>query len=121
MVKKKRKRMLRNQSGEPMESAGSPNTWLLFRRLHRQAEKRGVLLKRFKQIYGWESDLGPEWVAEAKHYPQLAVSVWLLAGDDVREEAARTCTEIVTAQWRTHKSTYGVSWRGPWDKHPKRK
>jgi hypothetical protein len=121
MVKKKKpKRTLHNQSGEPMEAAGCVVTRALFRRLHRRAERRGVLLGRFKQIYGWESQLGPEWVVYAKYYPELAIGVWQLAGDDVEEEAKRTCTEVLTSEWRGHRSIYGVSWRGPWDKHPEK-
>lgn len=81
--------MKHNLSGELMEPGTSRNARLAMRRLRRLCAKRGALLGKFKQVYGWETQLGPEWVASARHWGDAVVVVHQSFGD--RLLALRFC------------------------------
>ncbi len=95
----------------------------IFRRLRRRTSKAGYVLQNFRQIYGSETTLGPEWMANCIRHPLLAVVVWHPIGDEAIEEAERTCDElIVTKRYTTGRpwEAFGVSWLGKWPSEVKR-
>jgi hypothetical protein len=112
------KRKQTNLSGEAMQGGKTLGTANVLRRIRRRASRMGLTLGNFRQIYGLESDLGPEYTASSIRHPGLAVLVWHPIGDVEIEEAVRTCDEIIVAE--RYKSSgrpsivYGVSWIGRW-------
>jgi len=89
----------------------------MLRRIRRRASKVGCTLQNFRQPYGVDSDLGPEWMARSVRYPHLAVLVWRPIGDDAIEEAKRTCDEVIVTRGFSNgkaKEAFGVSWFGRW-------
>jgi hypothetical protein len=113
----------KNLSGDKMQAGMSVYARRLIRRIRRRASNMGLTLKPFKQIYGWETEKGPEWMATAIRKPNLAVTVWLAIGDEDIEEARRTCDEVVVIPWEdgNSKSHFGVSWKGNWPHKEKTK
>jgi hypothetical protein len=69
--------MRKNLSGEPMEAGTSSEMRLVLRRVRRYCDRRGALLTRFRQVYGYETKLGPEWHAGVRHWGDAAVLVHL--------------------------------------------
>lgn len=101
-----------------MQGGRSQRTNNVLRRIRRRAEALGVLLKPFVQIYGYETEKGLEWNAQAKYYPNLAVNVWFAQGDDDIEEARKSCGEIIEIKEGKLTWVYGISWQGPWPDRP---
>ena len=85
----------------------------VFRRIRRRASKLGYCLRSFRQIHGWNTDLGPEWQANCIRHPHLAVTIWRPTGDDAIKEANRTCDEVIVIKRFSNGrpwEAYGISW-----------
>jgi len=95
----------------------------IFRRIRRRASKFGFCLRSFRMIHGWDTDLGPEWMAACIRYPHLTVTIWRPSGNEEVEEAERTCDEvIVMRRFSTGRPSeaYAISWHGRWPSEVKR-
>lgn len=65
----------KNLSGEPMEAGTSTSMRNVLRRIRRYCLRRNVLLNDFRQVYGFETHLGPEWIATGRYWGDATVIV----------------------------------------------
>ena len=111
MKTKSKPRVRLNLSGEPMQALGiGADGQRLMRRIRRKALRIGCSLRRFRQIYGYETPLGCAWVATCRRNPSLSVTIWQAMGEHDIAEARQTCHEVV----ETAHGVFGVSWCGNW-------
>lgn len=100
-----------NMSGHPMEMPGAPRAIrLALRRVRRHCERRGAVLGRFEQIYGYETDLGPSWMASAIRFGVAYVIVHLPLGSDKKKKTAIDYCDICD---RAAGDVYVVNFSGP--------
>ena len=100
-----------NHSGDPM-IPGTPHTARRAMRAVREMARvrYTTCLRRFRQTYGYESQLGPEWVAVSHRQPSAMVTVTgpLKADHPMDREILDTADNVIDLGG----DRYAVSWLG---------
>src|SRR5689334_6575204 len=82
---------MKNLNGEPMISGYTSQARKVLAKLRRDVGKAGFLLGKFHQVFGLETQLGPEWVATVSRVPESVVIVHraygLMAIADAKKQA----------------------------------
>lgn len=81
----------KNRDGEAIEFARTQTVVKTLRRIRRDVELAGFLISRLEQVYGLETQLGPEWVGVLRWSEGAAVIIHQPFGDKAIEEAKQFC------------------------------